>query len=57
MCRIEIYHGQPLNKLWLGLGVNITRIILALIIKVFIILHFFYILTGIDHVFAIPRVI
>ena len=34
---------------------NINRIISALVSKVFIILHFYYVLTGIDHVLDIPR--
>ena len=32
----------PLERSWLGLGVNINRIISELISKVFIILHFYY---------------
>ena len=47
----------PLDRLGLGFGVNIYRMILTLISKLFIILHFYYVLTGIDHVLDIRRVI
>ena len=47
----------PLDRSCLGQGVKIYRIISTLINKLFIILHIYYILTGIDHVLDIPRVI
>ena len=41
------------DRSWLGHGVNIYRIIATLINKLFLILHIYYFLTGIDHVLDI----
>ena len=46
----------PLDRSWLVHGVNIYRIISTLINKLFIILHIYHILMGIDHVLDIPLV-
>ena len=47
----------PLDRSCLGHRLKIYSIISTLIHKSFIILHIYYILTGIDHVLDIPRVI
>ena len=43
----------PVDRSWLDHGVKLSRIISTLIDKLFIILHIYYILTGIDHVLDI----
>ena len=47
----------PLDRSCLGHRHKIYSIISTLIQKLFIILHIYYNLTGIDHVLDIPRVI
>ena len=47
----------PLDTSWLGHRLKMYRIISTLIHKLFILLHIYYILMGMDHVFDIPRVI
>ena len=47
----------PLDRSCLGHRLKIYRITSTLIHKLFIILHIYFILTGIDHVLAISHVI
>ena len=47
----------PLDRSWLGHRLKIYRIVSTLIHTLFIILHIYFILTGIDHVLVIPYVI
>ena len=51
------FGGLSLDRSWLGQEIIMYRMILILINKLFLIFHIYYILTGIDHVLGIPRLI